>query len=247
MKKRIEIGTLSLKPGRPLIVGVVADLLWEKSAWKLADLFEIRFDHLWSLPGEKGIPYRKEESGQFLRQVKARSKRPVILTIRRPEENDSNSFPESLSDEKRLPFFECLTPTADAVDIEVDSSIAHKVITIAARSKKPVIASYHNFRRLPPESTLYEKLQKANNLGADIFKVAVPVETTEDAVRLLSFCHTFSRRHIISTVGMGKNSLIFRVVSPLFGSVFTYGFLVTTTAPGQPDVKTLSDLYRRFY
>ena len=242
----MKIGDVQIKPGHPVLVGVVADRLWEKAAWNSADILEIRLDRLWSLPGNEGIPPEIEESGKFICGVKEKLKKPVILTIRRPEENEA-PFPENLPDEKRLPFFQSLIPAADAVDIEVDSVIAQKVIRMAARAKKPVIGSYHNFRHLPPDKTLCEKLGKAKNLGADIFKVAALTETPKEMVRFLSFCQLFSSRHLICAVAMGKRSFLFRVAAPLFGSVLTYASLTGATAPGQPDVETLASLLRQFY
>jgi len=238
----IKIGGRALKPGKPALVGVVADRDWEKADWKIADILEIRLDRVWG----KGLQPEIEDSRSFIRDIKQKTKKPLILTIRRPKENEAPA-PGMLPDESRLPFFEALIPLIDAVDVEISSPIVGKVIRLAGRAKKPVIGSYHNFRRLPPDNTLYEKMGRAKNLGADIFKVAAQTENPRETIRLLLFCHLFSKSHLVCVLGMGKGSAFSRVAAPLFGSVLGYASLSAKTAPNQPDIKTLSADLRRFY
>ena len=238
----IKIGGKAIKPGKPSLVGVVADRDWEKTDWNLADILEVRFDRLW----ENGLSSGDEENRSFLRGLKQKTKKPLILTIRRPEENEAPG-PKLLPDEKRLPFFEALISLSDAVDVEIGSVIAGKVIRLAKRAKKPIVGSYHNFRRLPPDNTLYEKMGRAKNLGADIFKVAALTEKPKETIRLLLFCNLFSKSRLICAIGVGKGSVLSRVMLPLFGSVLAYAALSVKTAPGQPDLKTLSADLKRFY
>lgn len=238
----VKIGGRAIKPGKPALVGVVADRDWEKAGWKIADILEIRLDRVWGDRLQPGI----EDSRSFIREIKQKTKKPLILTIRRPEENEAPG-PGILPDESRLPFFEALVPLIDAVDVEISSAIAGKVIRIARKAKKSVIGSYHNFRRLPPDNTLYEKMGCAKNLGAEIFKVAALIENPKEAIRLLLFCNLFSRSHLICAAGMGQGSSFSRVAAPLFGSVLVYASLSAKTAPNQPDIKTLSADLRRFY
>ena len=238
----IKIGGRAIKPGKPALVGVVADQGWEKADWKIADILEIRLDRVWG----KGLQPEIENSRSFIRDIKQKTKKPLILTIRRPEESEA---PKSgmLPDKSRLSFFEALVPLVDAVDVEIGSVIVGKVIRIAGKAKKPVIGSYHNFRRLPPDNTLYEKMGRAKNLGADIFKVAALTENPKETIRLLLFCNIFSKSHLICAIGMDKGSILSRIAAPLFGSVLTYASLSVKTAPGQPDIKTLSADLQRFY
>lgn len=238
----VKIGGKTIKAGKPELVGVVADREWDKADWSLADILEVRLDRIWG----KGFQPAIEESKAFIRGLKAKAKKPLILTIRRPEENES---PEAgmISDQGRLPFFEALIPLVDAVDVEIGSVIAGKVIRLAGKSKKPVIGSYHNFRRLPPDITLCEKLGRTKNLGADIFKLAALADSSKEVVRLLLFCRLFSRDHTVCAIAMGKGSVLARIAAPLFGSVLTYASLSAKTAPGQPDIKTLAADLRRFY
>ena len=238
----IKIGGRAIKPGKTGLVGVAADQDWEKADWKIADILEIRLDRVWG----KGLQPEIEDSRSFIRDIKQKTKKPLILTIRRPEENEAPA-PGMLPDESRMPFFEALISLVDAVDAEIGSPIVGKVIRLARKAKKPVIGSYHNFRRLPPDNTLYEKMGRAKNLGTDIFKVAVLTESSKETIRLFLFCNLFSKSHLICAIGMGKGSALSRIAAPLFGSVLTYASLSVKTAPGQPDIKTLSADLRRFY
>jgi len=233
---------MAIKPGKSALVGVVADRDLEKADWKIADILEIRLDHVWG----KVLQPEIEDSRLFIRDIKQNTKKPLLLTIRRPEENEAPE-PGMLPDESRTPFFEALIPLIDAVDVELGSTIVGKVIRLAGRAKKPVIGSYHNFRRLPPDSTLYEKMGRAKNIGADIFKVAALTENPKEIIRLLLFCNLFSKSHLICAIGMDKGSILSRIAAPLFGSVLTYASLSAKTAPNQPDIKTLSADLRRFY
>jgi 3-dehydroquinate dehydratase I len=242
LREMIKIGGRVIKPGKPALAGVVADRNWEKADWKIADILEVRLDRVW----ENGLQPEIEKSRLFIRDIKQKTKKPLILTIRRPEENGTPG-PGILPDANRLPFFEALIPLVDAVDVEIGSPIAGKVIRLAGRAKKPVIGSYHNFRRLPPDNTLYEKMGRAKNIGAEIFKVAALTESPKETIRLLLFCNLFSKSHLICAVGMGKGSALSRITAPLFGSVLAYASLSAKTAPGQPDIKMLSADLRRFY
>ncbi|MFH2068814.1 MAG: type I 3-dehydroquinate dehydratase [Candidatus Omnitrophota bacterium] len=238
----VKIGGRAIKSDKPALVGVVAARDWEKADWKIADILEIRLDRVWG----EGLQPEIEDSRSFIREIKQKTKKPLILTIRRPEESETPG-PGVLPDESRLSFFEALITLVDAVDVEIGSPIAGKVARLARKAKKPVIGSYHNFRRIPSDSTLYEKIGRAKNLGADIFKIAALTERPKDTIRLLLFCNLFSRSHLICAIGVGKEGALSRIAAPLFGSVLAYASLSAKTASGQPDLKTLFADLRRFY
>ena len=247
----MKIGKVEIRVEKPALVGVVADKEWEKAGWSMADILEVRLDHL--LGGSVGPKSDGSENtlietaSSFIQGVTEKAKKPVILTIRRPEESEPGQK-AFLPDKARLDLFSSLMPLADAVDIEVDSVIAAKVVRLAKKTRRTrVIGSYHNFQRVPPDRVLYEKMQRADNLGTDIFKLACWAEEREDIVRLFNFCHTFSKKHIVCVIAMGKRNTLFRMVAPLFGSALVYVSLTTKTAPGQPEIKGFAEDFHRFY
>jgi len=237
----MKIGKVEIRVEKPALVGVVADKEWEKAGWSMADILEVRLDHL--LGGSVG----SETASSFIQGVTEKAKKPVILTIRRPEESEPGQK-AFLPDKARLRLFSDLMSLADAVDIEIDSVVAGKVVQLAKKTRRTrVIGSYHNFQRVPPDRVLYEKMQRADNLGTDIFKLACWAEEREDIVRLFNFCHTFSKKHIVCVIAMGKRNTLFRMVAPLFGSALVYVSLTAKTAPGQPEIKGFAEDFHRFY
>ena len=237
----MKIGKVEIRVEKPALVGVVADKEWERAGWSMADILEVRLDHL--LGGSVG----SETASSFIQGVTEKAKKPVILTIRRPEESEPGQK-AFLPDKARLRLFSDLMSLADAVDIEIDSVVAGKVVQLAKKTRRTrVIGSYHNFQRVPPDRVLYEKMQRADNLGTDIFKLACWAEEREDIVRLFNFCHTFSKKHIVCVIAMGKRNTLFRMVAPLFGSALVYVSLTAKTAPGQPEIKGFAEDFHRFY
>ncbi|MFH0797706.1 MAG: type I 3-dehydroquinate dehydratase [Candidatus Omnitrophota bacterium] len=237
----MKIGKVEIRAEKPALVGVVADKEWESVGWKMADILEVRLDHL------PGGDVGSETANAFLQEITEKTKKPIILTIRRPEESEPGQE-AFLPDKARLCLFSSLMPLADAVDIEVDSVIAARVVQSAKKNRRTrVIGSYHNFRRVPPDRVLYEKMRRAGNLGADIFKLACCTEEREEIVRLFNFCHIFSKKQVVCVIAMGKRNKLFRMVAPLFGSALVYVSLTAKTAPGQPEIKDFAEDFRRFY
>ena len=76
----IKVGGRAIKPGKPALVGVVADQDWAKADWKIADILEVRLDRVWG----KGLHPEIEDSQSFIRDIKQKTRKPLILTIRRP-------------------------------------------------------------------------------------------------------------------------------------------------------------------
>ena len=73
--------------------------------------------------------------------------------------------------------------------------------------------------------------------GADIIKIAVMARSTADVTRLLRF--TEDCKVPLVTIAMGPLGSVSRVIAPLFGSLFTYGFIHRPVAPGQLSVEKL--------
>lgn len=236
-RKPVRIGRVTLVPGRPRLVGVISSRDWAGTPWAAADIIELRADLLGAGAGE---------TARLMGEIRAETKKPLLLTIRRPEEsNDPGSRPRG--EAQRLALFEALAPLADAVDVEVAAPCAAAVARLARKSGRPLVGSWHDFRRTPGEAVLYEKMRRAGNLGAAVFKAACRAEKPAEVLRLANFCALFSRRHLLAVLPMGKRAAPARLFLPLAGSVLVYGALTGATAPGQADAAALRADLERFY
>ncbi len=191
---------------------------------KGADILEIRFD-LFSCELNQIVEY--------LENMRSRTDMPMIGTIRKTKENQN----------KRLIMFEQINPFVDAVDIEIDADIVREVITIF--KGKTIIVSEHDFNKTPGISKLSETADTANNLGADIIKIATTAHCREDVTRLLLFAK--ERNENLVVIAMGEIGKVTRVVAPFFGSLFTYAFLSKCVAPGQFSLEQMAGEMKKYY
>jgi len=134
-------------------------------------------------------------------------------------------------------------PFVDAVDIEIDASINREIIAMARG--KTIIVSEHDFEKMPDLSHLEKIASKANSLGATIIKIAAMAHNRQDVVRLMEF--TAAKRNNLVTIAMGNYGAISRVLAPVFGSLFTYGFVKKSVAPGQLSLHKLVEELRLYY
>lgn len=76
----------------------------------------------------------------------------------------------------------------DLVDVEafIGDTYVEKVVKTSHECGVKVIASNHDFRKTPPKAELISRMRKMQELGADISKIAVMPQSTEDVLTLLS-------------------------------------------------------------
>ena len=188
------------------------------------DLLEVRVD---------GFDMDIDMVGDYLKKVKRTIGLPLIGTIR-----------ENARTKGKRPFlFSKIIPLVDAIDIEIDAPIAARVITMAA--EKTIIVSEHDFSGTPNDAVLSRIVKRASSLGCDIVKIAALARCREDVVRLLEFTHRCTIP--IVAFSMGEYGSVSRVLSMLFGSLYSYGFIKTANAPGQIHIRKLLEELRRYY
>ena len=223
----LKIGTVSLGT-IPRVVAIIDEFLDTHHIAGLtktgADILEIRFDLL----GDE-IP----QLCVYVDKIKKTTGFPCIGTIR---ETDGNRH-------KRMDMIKAVIPFVDAVDIEIDASIARQVMAHAAA--KTVIVSDHDFEKTPDASHLHGIVEKARDLGAHIVKIAAMAHSRHDVARLLSFAETCALP--VVAIAMGDTGIVSRVAAPAFGSLFTYGYLRSAVAPGQLPVDKLVEEMRMLY
>jgi 3-dehydroquinate dehydratase-1 len=184
------------------------------------DVLEFRLDNL--LPVENAAA-----------EVLAMSPRPVLLTVRRPDEGGAGS----LSDEARIEGYQRHLGNATLVDTEIASlesaTFADFRATVHAAGKI-LVASCHDFSGFPGRDFIADRLAAAYALGADVAKVAVVITSMRelfDLVELVEYHRDKGR--LISAMGMGPLGKLSRLVLAKAGSCLNYGYLQTPNAPGQ--------------
>lgn len=127
-----------------------------------------------------------------------------------------------------------------AVDIEVASSYATRLVEDAKNVGKGIILSTHNFNSTPKTE---ETVHKFEGFYGDhvLLKVAGYLGGDGDLWRLVDTLHTMqtlnSRK--VCVMGMGHLGARSRIILAGLGSLFTYGYLDESAAPGQRSCEEL--------
>lgn len=170
--------------------------------------------------------------------VLMRALAPAIITVRHPAEGGDGE----ISDHDRALLYERYLPVAWAIDIEVRSLDPLADVVEAAKDGKPlVIASFHDFERLPESARLREQIEAGIAAGVDIVKLAARLHSQDDLVRLISILEEEDRIPL-SVMGMGSLGTASRLLAAKSGSVLNYGYLTKANAPGQCAAEVLKQL-----
>ena len=110
------------------------------------------------------------------------------------------------------------------------------------RGRTYVIVSYHNFEATPPMDTVVNRVMKVQ---ADAYKIVTTARKPSDNVRVLSAAKALTKHRLI-VLAMGELGFPTRVLSPVFGGVYTYAapMYAEGTAAGQVSSRFLRHLYR---
>ncbi|KDP23584.1 hypothetical protein JCGZ_23417 [Jatropha curcas] len=216
----------------PLMGTTVDQMLIEMQKAKEigADVVEIRLDCL-----------RNFSPTQDLEILIKRSPLPTLVTYRPVWEGGQYEGDETKrQDALRL----AMQLGANYVDVELE--VAHD-FNSSIYGKKPdnfrVIVSSHNFHNTPSAEAIANLVARIQATGADIIKIATTALDITDCARIFRIM-VHSQIPVIGIV-MGERGQISRLLSPKFGGYLTYGALEAgaISAPGQPTVKDLLDLY----
>ena len=175
---------------------------------------------------------------------------PLIFTCRVHSEGGL----KKLNDNQR----QCLFTEAiasgnlDIVDIELcnDASFIQSIMKAAKNASAQVILSYHNFEMTPDQTFIFDTLLKAQDLGADIAKVAVMPKGHHDVLVLLNATLKARQQGLkipAITMSMGPQGRVTRMVGGLFGSDITFASATTPSAPGQLPIEILRQTTAALY
>jgi 3-dehydroquinate dehydratase/shikimate dehydrogenase len=238
----------------PIMVQDPASALVEAAAARDAgaDLVEFRIDELFSGSGDE------QETKAVVRLV-AESPLPCIVTCRVASEGGAYEGDEM----ERVSLLERLGRSEGKgehppkyVDVElasytrsanlrqkVDMAVGVPDTAQPGEARASLILSVHDMNGRPAD--LMRRVAALNaQPAASVLKVAYRARSLRDSLELLELPSQAHKPMI--ALGMGEFGLLSRVLAPKFGGFLTFAALrpAATTAPGQPTVRELLDLYR---
>jgi 3-dehydroquinate dehydratase/shikimate dehydrogenase len=131
---------------------------------------------------------------------------------------------------------------AHAVDIEIETAEVAQERLSQFRGRTQVLVSYHNFEATPPMDTVVNRIMR---VPADAYKIVTTARKPSDNVRVLAAAKALTKHKII-VLAMGELGFPTRVLSPVFGGLYSYAtpMFAQGTAAGQVCAKQLRHLYR---
>lgn len=192
--------------------------------------FEFRLDYLHSPAG--GVT----AIAAFLNEHPECS---VLATCRRRQNH--GAFNGSIEEQIRI-LDAAAQAGACAVDLEIESAENSAAKPAMLRSKGKLIISYHNFESTPALQTV---LRRMSRIPADAYKLVTTARKPSDNLRVLSAARTLSPARVI-VLAMGETGFPTRVLSPVFGGLFTYAAPASAegTAAGQMSARQLRHVFR---
>lgn len=138
----------------------------------------------------------------------------------------------------------CESKSIDLIDYEManDSTNIAQVRAVAKANDVKLVLSYHNFSSTPNLETLATKFLTAEQLGADVAKVAVMSRDPDDVVTLLTATREASKKRRIPLISMsmGPHGALTRLFGWAFGSSLTFAVGAASSAPGQVPIEDLN-------
>jgi 3-dehydroquinate dehydratase / shikimate dehydrogenase len=131
---------------------------------------------------------------------------------------------------------------AHAVDLEIESAETINAHAERLRARAFFIVSYHNYEATPPIDSVLKRLMR---IDADAYKLVTTARKPTDIHKVLSTAKTLPKTKLI-LLAMGEIGFPTRILSPAFGSLYTYAAPLSAegTAAGQVCAKVLRGLYR---
>lgn len=203
------------------------------------DIAEWRMDHYREIE-------KIEKVEEALRVIRTEwGDKPLLATFRSKKEGGE----QEVSQEYYIKLNKSVIDTgmADLVDVELfsEEKTVKKLMEYAHQKNVKVIMSNHDFDKTPNKEEIVDRLCKMQQMDADILKIAVMPQNTEDVLTLLGATNEMVTKHAnrpVVTMAMGKLGLVSRLSGEIFGSAITFGAAQIASAPGQISAKELRNI-----
>lgn len=241
--KNVTIGNGIPKICVPICASTKEDLLSQIKEYDRDDIdfIEWRIDFFQNVSDRKAVETLAKELREQL------PNKPILFTFRTKQEGGEQSLP--LEDYFSLNVQLAKSGCVDLVDLELfateDTAKLNSIIKEIQKQNVKVILSNHDFHKTPEENEIVHRLKKMQDLGADVAKIAVMPNSSNDVLELLSATNQMKTQYAdipIITMSMGKLGAISRISGEIFGSAVTFGSLKKASAPGQIPVADLKNM-----
>ena len=161
---------------------------------------------------------------------------PVLFTFRTAEEGGVRAVNQETY--MKLNRVAAESGMIDLIDVELffDETVVREILSIAHQNQVKVITSNHDFEKTPSKEEMINRLQKMQEIGADILKMAVMPKSPNDVVTLLAATEEMNTKYAkkpIVTISMSDMGMVSRISGETFGSAITFGTVGKASAPGQ--------------
>lgn len=246
MSKSIKVREVIIGDGMPKIcvslIGRTEQELREEAALlkeREIDIIEWRADYFSEVDNinrvTQVLPHLRKTIGNI----------PLLFTFRTLKEGGERQIDEE--DYFSLNKSVLETGMIDLLDIELfmEEVTIKQVIDMAHSHQIAVILSNHDFEKTPSKEEIIFRLQKAQQLGADIPKIAVMPQSVKDVLTLLDATATMKEKapdQPIVTMSMGGRGAVSRMAGEIFGSAITFAAAKKASAPGQIPIEELRNI-----
>jgi 3-dehydroquinate dehydratase-1 len=204
---------------------------------KQPDVLEWRVDYFQTISDTSAVLFA-------LAAIKKRAPGIPLLFTRRSTLEGGERI--SLHEDQVLALYDavCQSGQIDLLDYEManDPGNVARVRASAKAHGVTLVLSFHNFSYTPGVEALEHKFLQAEQLGADVAKVAVMPRNLDDVLALLGATHAASKKARIPLISMAMGPLgaVTRTAGWMFGSALTFAVGASASAPGQIPVEELN-------
>lgn len=246
MKQIVEVRGIQFGEGKPKIcVPLIGknnvELMEEAKALKTLklDVVEWRIDHHQDVEDiskmEEALKELRNELGDM----------PLLVTFRSKKEGGEREV--SVAYYAELNKAMAATGMADMIDVELftGDEIVKEIVDFAHSKGIKVVMSNHDFFKTPAKEEIVSRLCTMQEMNADLPKIAVMPQTTDDVLTLLSATNEMVTKHAdrpIITMSMAGMGVVSRLAGEAFGSALTFGAAKAASAPGQVPVEKLAQV-----
>ncbi|NLY46870.1 MAG: type I 3-dehydroquinate dehydratase [Tissierella sp.] len=235
--KVLRVKGLNIGEGSPkIVVSIVEknreDIIKKANSLKnmKVDIVEWRIDFYEDVFNIADVLDTLRELRNSLRDI------PILFTFRTKKEGGNKEI--SMEEYTLLNKEVANSGNVDFIDIEMFSGdhIVEKNISNIHKAGVLVVGSHHDFDRTPEKEEIIYRLQKIQDMGADILKVAVMPKDIQDVIKLLDAANEMYTKYADSplvAISMGPLGSISRLAGEVFGSSMTFGSAGEKSAPGQ--------------
>jgi 3-dehydroquinate dehydratase type I len=200
---------------------VEAQMLIKKAEELKVDFIEVRLDNI--------------SRNAKLEDLEVNKKTPLIAT-------DKSKRSEA---DRQMMLLKAAKSGFDYIDHDLHAPKLQSFLNQAKDLGSKCIVSHHDNDKTPTIQDLNRILEREVSSGADVCKIVTTAKKIEDNLALLEFIQSASVRKKPVCFAMGELGKTSRLLSPVFGSFFTFASLDrgSETAPGQMTVQEMRTAY----